>query len=768
MKTDEKQGERQEAVTASVASAAGDTCVGDASSKASSDAHASGVLSQGGKGAAGKRNFREALFEGVLRFRAPIIIVFVVASIAGGICSQFVGVDYDMNDYLPVESASTQAIDTMEEQFDGAIPNARVMVRDVSVAEALDYKAQLEAVDGVTSVTWLDDAVDVATPLAVADQDTVETYYVDGNALFSIAIEDAQRQSAVSEIRDIIGDENCMTGSAVSSAVATESTVSQIRIIAIVAVLFILFVLALTTRSWADAILVMCGLGVSVMLNNGTNLMFGTISFVTNAAGSILQIAIALDFSVFLLHRYSECRLDGKNAHDAMLEAMCRTSTAIVSSACTVMIGFLALTVMQFGIGPDLGYALAKGILISLVTVFTFTPSLYVCADKFREKLKHRSFVPSLDGFAHGVQKICIPCALVVVLLPVPAFLASTSDDINYLYGSSHIFGTETQYGADTQEIESVFGQRDTYVLMVPSGDTAAEKQLSDELHDIPQVKSIISYVDNAGSAMPEGIVGESTLSQLEGSEYSRMVITVDAAYEGDETFALVQEVRDVAQSMYPDEWLLAGEGVSTTDLMTTIMEDKDKVDLIAVGAVLAVLLLATRSISLPIILVFVIETSIWLNFSIPYYTGASEFFIAYLIVSSIQLGVTVDYAILLTDRYKEKRRVMPKQEALWQSVRSVFIPVSTSGVVLTVVGFVLSAVSTHGVLSQLGHYLGVGVLMSLVCVVVALPGFLYVLDGVIAKTTLGAHFLMPEKGAKSKESGSEGEITQARTPATK
>ena len=685
---------------------------------------------------------KRRLFAGIVAHRKALMTLFVVCALVCVPLKQLVGVNYDMNDYLPADAGSTVALDTMNEQFSGAIPNARVMVRDVSVAQALDYKEKIEAVDGVTSVTWLDDAVSLSVPLELADTDTVETYYKDGNALFSVAIEDSKRISACDEIREIVGDDNCMAGSAVSTAVATKSTVNEINVATVCAIAFVLLVLVLTTNSWIEPLIVMAGLGVAVFINSGTNLMFGTISFVTNAAGAILQVAIALDFCVFLLHRYAECRGTCANPAEDMVEALCKCSTAIISSACTVIIGFLALTVMRFQIGPDLGFALAKGIFISLLTVFLFMPGLFVAADGLITKTTHRPFIPPMTKLAGVVQKICVPLAIVFLVLPVPTFLASTSHDISYYYGSSHIFNETTKLGADTAEITEAFGANDTYVLMVPKGDTAREAQLSAALHEVPEVKSIVSYVDAASPAIPQAMAGENTLSKLEGDEYARMVVSVRAAYEGDAAFNLVDRIRGIAQDYYPDEWLLAGEGVSTTDLMQTISEDKEKVDVIAVLAVLLVLILATRSLSLPIILVFVIETSIWLNFAVPYFTGQSEFYIAYLIVSTIQLGVTVDYAILITDRYKEDRQRMGKKEALRSAIESCTVAVSTSGIVLTVVGFLLSVVSSHGILAQLGHFLGVGVLMSLLAVLFVLPGFLYACDGLIAKTTLHARFV--------------------------
>ncbi len=688
--------------------------------------------------------FKRRLFTWIVDKRIPIICIFLALTVICLVMKQFVAVNYDMNDYLPDDAASTVALDTMKEEFDGAIPNMRVMVPASSVSEAVSIKSQLLAIEGVEDVTWLDDAGSILVPLEMQDADTVDSYYKDGYALYTVTVDDETRQQTVSAVREQLGDDAALTGSAVSAAYATESTVQEIGVITIAAIAFILLVLALTTTSWALPILVLAGLGVSVAINAGTNLMFGEISFVTDAAGTILQVAIALDFSVFLLHRFEECRGVGATAAEDMVDALCKSSTAILSSGCTVIIGFLALTVMQFKIGPDLGFALAKGILISLVCVFTFVPGLLVVCNGFIEKLRHRSFVVGLDGLARAVCASCVAIACVFVLLPLPSYLASTSKDISYYYGSSHIFGGETQYGKDTQAIEDVFGQCNTYVLMVPRGDVNSEKQLSDSLVAMPNVKSVISYVDSASRLLPEGMLDADTLSLLESDNYSRMVISVEAAYEGDATFSLVNSIREVADRYYPDACKLAGEGVSTADLRSTITEDKDLVDIIAVVAVLVVLLLATRSISLPVILVFVIETSIWVNFAVPYFTGDPLFYLSYLIVSTVQLGVTVDYAILLSDRYLECRRNMGKKAAVRQTIKAVTVPVLTSGTVLMVVGFILSFVSSHGVLAMLGHYLGVGVLLSLFAVLFALPGFLYLLDPVIRKTTMKAQFADP------------------------
>ena len=653
-----------------------------------------------------------------------IIALFLILFAVCAVCQPLVAVNYDMNDYLPPESPSMAALDLMDQEYDGGIPNARVMVQDVTIPQALEYKEQLLAVDGVTDVTWLDDVASVTVPLETLDTDTVESYYKAGSALFSVTIAEEKRITAVDAIRQIIGDDNAMTGSAVSTAVATTSTVSEISTIAMIAVAFVLFVLLLTTTSFAELFLVLAGLGVAVVINAGSNLMFGKISFVTNAAGNILQLAISLDYSVFLLHRFAECRQTTADPKEAMMEALTMSTASILSSGLTTVIGFLALCLMQFLIGPDLGLALAKGVALSLITVFTFVPALILKTYKFIDKTQHRSFMPSFQGFGRFVSRVMLPMALVFTILIVPSYLASNAN--SFFYGASHIFGSKTQLGADTEKIEDTFGQQDTYVLMIPKDSTATQTKLSQALRDIPQVKSILSYVDTVGATIPE--------QYLNSDSYTRMVLTVDAAYEGDDTFSLVESIRNTAEKYYPGTWYLAGEGVSTYDLMDTVTADMVKVNLVAIGAVFVVLLFTMKSLIAPIILVLSIETAIWINLSIPYFSDQTIFYIAYLIISSIQLGATVDYAILFTDRYKEMRQTYEKKEAVVQTISAVAVSVLTSASVLTVVGFLLGAFSTHGLLSQLGYFLGKGTLCSLAIVLFVLPGLLYLFDRFIIR----------------------------------
>lgn len=683
-------------------------------------------------------------YEWTTRRPKLVILIFLLVTAICGVCKSFVAVDYNMADYLPERSPSSVALDVMEKEYDGGIPNARVMIEDVSIPEALALKEKLAQVEGVSAVTWLDDAANVLQPLETLDAALVDNYYKDGAALFTITIRDGMQVQAVEDIRAIVGDDAALSGDAVSTAEATVGTIKEVMRMSVIAVVIVFLILILTTTSWLEPLLVFAGLGVAIIISAGSNIIFGEISFVTNAAGSILQLAVSLDYSVFLIHRYEECLRENPDAHDAMVDALCQSTSAILSSGMTTVIGFLALIFMQFRIGPDLGLALAKGIAISLVTVFIFMPALILLTGRWLARMRHKSLLPDFHGFGRSVVRMMGVFTALVALTVVPCYLAS--GDNNFYYGSSHIYGPATPLGQDTAAIEKQYGKSDTYVVLVPRGDPEAEQRLSSAFCKIDAVKSVTSYTDTVGQEIPSDWLPADTRSQLLSKHYSRFVLTVDAAVEGDATFDLVEEVRATAQKYYPDAYYLAGQGPTTYDLMDTITQDMPKVNLIAIGAVFLVLLLTMRSLSLPFILVLAIETAIWINFAIPYFQGKTVFYIAYLIVSSIQLGATVDYAILFTERYTDFRRSRTKKDAVVETVAVVMPSVLTSGSTLVIVGLLLWQFSSHGILSQLGLYIGVGSLLSLAMVIFVLPGLLCLCDRLIARTTKNAKFYNSKK----------------------
>src|SRR5690625_1793481 len=338
----------------------------------------------------------------------------------------FVSVNYDMKDYLPKDYPSTEEMDVMEEEFEGAVPDTDVMMKDVTIQEALAFKEELSAIDGVSDVTWLDDAVDMRTPIEMIDEATVETYYKDGNALFSFSIRDGDEVEITDEIYELIGEDNAMIGEALNTATQQKMAFSETMFAASLLVPVIIIILILSTTSWLEPVFFLTAIGVSVLINLGTNIFLGEISFVTQAVAPILQLAVSLDYAIFLLHSFEDYRKKTKHPQEAMKRAMKRSFPAISASAATTFFGFLALTFMKFEIGADLGLNLVKGILLSFLSVMTFLPALTITFYHLIDKTKHKQLLPNKYNIGKYLIKLRIPALLIVAILIVPAFLAQS------------------------------------------------------------------------------------------------------------------------------------------------------------------------------------------------------------------------------------------------------------------------------------------------------------------------------------------------------
>ena len=678
----------------------------------------------------------------ILKHRKMIITVFVVLAVICAGLSTLVGVNYNFADYLPDDAPSTKALNIMEEEYSQPIPNMRVVIYDVTIPEALDYKEKIENAEGVKEVTWLDDSIDIYQPLELADQDTTDTWYKNSDALFSVTVSsnEDEKAAAVEAIREIIGDNNAMSGTAVTDVLSPVHTSQEIQKIILIALPIIFVILLLTTTSWFEPVLFMVTIGVAIMLNRGTNLMFGEISFVTNAAGSVLQLAVSMDYSIFLLHRFAENRQDGKPVQEAMIAAVKQSMGSILSSGLTTVTGFAALILMRFKIGPDMGYVMAKAIVFSLICVLCFLPALAISTYKLIDKTRHRPFYPAFSKFAKGVLKVRIPALTIAVLIAIPCFIAQGRND--FIYGSSRVYSTEeTQMGRDLLAVEDEYGASNPLVIMVPKGDISKEAQLNDALKSDSDVISVISYVNTVGASIPENFVPEEALSQLYSEHYSRFVVTLDTEEIEDGWADKIDRVREICEEYYGDEVLIAGDLASTEDLKDTITVDNTRVNILAILFVFVILVVNFKSITLPIILTLVIELSIWINLSVPYFQSTTLHYIGYLIISSVQLGATIDYAILLTGRYLEERKTKTRREAAAESIRACVLSLFTSAIILTIAGFVLGAVSTNLVLSQLGTLVGRGAVISFILVLFALPALLMIFDRVIEKTTAKTQF---------------------------
>ncbi|WP_093855999.1 efflux RND transporter permease subunit [Tenuibacillus multivorans] len=666
----------------------------------------------------------------------------MVLALISAIAQFTVSVNYNMADYLPEDAPSTQAMDLMEEEFDDPIANARVMIRDVSIAEAMAYKDQLESIDGVTSVTWLDDVVDLKTPIEMANQDTVESYYQDNIALFSININEGDEVAATDDIYELIGEDNAISGEAVNTAVSQKMAGKESLYAAALLVPIIIIILIMSTTSWVEPVFFLTAIGISVLINLGTNIFIGEISFVTQSVAPILQLAVSLDYAIFLLHSFSDYRKQVSDPSEAMRLAMKQSFPAIAASASTTFFGFIALTFMNFEIGADLGLNLVKGILLSFISVMVFLPALTLLFYKWIDRTQHKPIIPRFKNVGKRVMKFRIPSILLVLLLIVPAFLAQSETSFIYGVGDQP---ESTRAGADQAAIEDEFGKSTQMVLLVPKGDLAKEEELVQHLEEIPYVSSAMSYVNTVSSAIPPNYLEESMTEQFYSDNYARMILYTETDTEGDAAFSLIEAVEDQAESYY-DEVHLLGESVTLYDIKDTVEKDNTRVNLLTIIAIAVVLLVTFRSISIPVVLLLTIQAAVWINLAVPYFMDSSLVYVGYLIISTVQLAATVDYGILFTETYRNLRKEMPAMKAIKKTIDDKIFAIFISASILSSVGFILSFTSTNPIVSSIGLLLGRGALLAFLMVVFVLPAFLVIFDRIIEKTTLKAGFYKEEK----------------------
>lgn len=689
-----------------------------------------------------KRGDTRLFVDTIIKHKKGIILLFAITALLAAVAQFFVSTNYNMVDYLPDDAPSTEGLALMEEEFRSAMPNTNVLIHDVSIQEALRYKEQLASIDGVSDVSWLDDVFDIRIPLEMADTSLIETYYKDRDALFSVTIDSGAEVAATDAIYSLIGEENAVTGEAVNTATSQNMTGSETLYAAALLVPIIIIILVLSTKSWAEPLFFLTAIGVSVLINLGTNIFLGEVSFVTQSVAPILQLAVSLDYAIFLLHTFSDELDQQPSPKEAMAKAMRKSFPVIFVSALTTFFGFMSLMLMDFGIGVDLGFNLVKGIVFSFISVVVFLPALTLTCYKWIEKTKHRSFVPSFKGSGAKLLKLRIPALVLVLLLLVPSFLAQSST--TFLYGLGDL-PEQTRAGADAKRVEETFGQSTPIVLLVPNDDIAKEEKLVQELEQIPYVESVLAYANMVGAAIPSDFLDDELTSDFHSENYSRITVYTSAGVEGDIPFALVEQVREIAQNYYGDAFYTLGESATLYDMKQTISKDNQLVNVVTIITIAVVLMFMFRSISIPIILLLTIQAAVWLNLSVPYFTNEPLVFVGYLIVSTVQLAATIDYAILLMETYKHHRQAMPSFTAMKRALDEKLFPIAVSAAILSSVGFILWFTSSNPTVSSIGLLLGRGAALAFVLVILLLPALLLIADRLIEKTTHRANFYKEE-----------------------
>lgn len=675
----------------------------------------------------------------ILKHRKKVIAAVTALAVICLLITPLVPINYDVTQFLPDDADSTISLDVMNEEFSGGVPNARLMVYNITIPQALQLKKQIQEIDGVNEVLWLDDAVSVETPIEFSDKKTAETYYINNTALFTITIDENSENNAVSEIREVAGQHSAMDGLAVSDAYSGDMLITDLKKIMLIAVPIILLILLLTTTSWFEPLIFLFTIGIAIIINMGTNIFFGGISFITNGVAAILQLAVSMDYAIFILHRFAGFQKDGMNIKDAMANAMKSSIKPVFASGITTIAGFIALYAMSFKIGPDMASVMVKGVIISLLCVFILLPALTLSFYKAIEKTKHRVLIPDFRKFQELVIKFSPAALIILIVIAAPAYLAMQNNDYIYL----DIYNDErSSLGQESHAIENVFGDSANLVMLVKNGNTANESLLVSAIESEPITNSVISYVGTVGAEIPHEYVPKDSLSKLVSENYSRIVVTLDARTEDPKAFEMVDYMRLLGDHYCGEgSCFIAGQAANVYDMVNSIETDNLKVNLIAIALVFLIIMFTFRSLSLPVILVLVIESAIWINCGIFYFQGIDVYYFGYLIISSVQLGATIDYAILFANTYVSSRKENTKRRSLEKTISTAAISILTSGTILCVCGTILWLISTNGLLSQVGLFLGRGAVLSTIAVLFVLPILMIISDKIIQKTSLHPDF---------------------------
>lgn len=666
--------------------------------------------------------------------------VFALGCVFSFIAMLFVDVNYDLAEYLPHTAPSRMGLDLMEEEF-GYPGTGRIMLENVTLYEAKQYKDKLEAVDGVDQILWCDSTANIYAGEDFLSMDDIKDYYRDNCAVMDVTFVEGDTSSrtaaAIDEMQAITGGKGYFVGTAVQTKCLKETMTSEMSMIMVVVVGMIFVILCITTTAWSEPVLFLLVMGVAILINRGTNIFIGTVSFITDNVAMVLQLATSMDYSIFLLDAFSRERERGLSEEEAMTNAINEAINSIFTSSLTTVVGFLALVFMNFTIGFDLGLALAKGIVLSLLTVVFLMPALILKFAKWNDRTRHRSFLPDFTGMCQSIYRMRYLALAVMVLIAPPAYVAQRMND--FIYGNSAIGASEgTQVYKDEESISRKFGRSNMLLAMFPNTSAVTERRMSDEIEGLPYVKSVTSMAGTLPEGIPEDFLPYSITSQLHTADFGRMMIYIRTKGESEQAFQCTDEIAAVLKKYYPENAYLVGETPSTQDIKTIMTADNARVNMLSLLGVFVVVLFSFRSLAIPVVVMIPIEVAIFMNMAVSYLTGETMIYIGYITVSSIQLGATVDYSILLTNNYVASRKALPKKEACVQALKLSCSSIFTSGTIITLAGYIIYFISSTAAIGDLGHLIGRGALFSATLVLTVLPSLLVLFDRIIMSNEWG------------------------------
>ena len=677
----------------------------------------------------------------IVKFRVPILILSIILLIPAVWGYVNTRINYDVLTYLPEDIETMQGQEIMTNDF-GIGAFSMLMVDGMEDKEIVKLKEKVEKVDGVENVLWYDSLADISVPQSVLPSKLYDEYNTEDGTMMAVFFKDGtssdETMKAITEIRKITGEQCFLSGMSAIVEDTKELAEKETPLYVLIAVALSALVLAITMESIFVPVLFLLSIGIAIVYNLGTNVFFGEISYITKALAAVLQLGVTMDYSIFLMHSYQEqqVRYNGDKER-AMAHAISQTFSSVIGSSVTTVAGFIALCFMSFTLGKDIGIVMAKGVIFGVLVCVTVLPSMILCCDKLIEKTKHKPLLPDIGRISDKVTKRYVIYVVAFVILLFPA-----------IYGNNH---TGVYYNLDEslpKDLPSViantklkedYNMNTTHMILVDSSVAGSDvKKMSQEIEKVDGVKWVLGLDNLVGSGVPADMLPESVTGMLKNDKYQLLMVNSTYKVATDKVNKQIEQI-DKIMDKYDKGAMLVGEGPLTKDLINITDTDFKRVSAVSIGIVFVIILLLFKSVTIPVILVGVIEFAIFVNMGIPFYTGTKLPFVASIVIGTIQLGATLDYAILMTTRYqRERSRGAGKFDAITTAHKF-----SAQSIIVSALSFFAATIgvglySNIDMISSLCILMARGALISMVVVVLILPSLFMVFDKIIVKTSKG------------------------------
>ena len=677
----------------------------------------------------------------IVKFRVPILILSIILLIPAVWGYVNTRINYDVLTYLPEDIETMQGQEIMTNDF-GIGAFSMLMVDGMEDKEIVKLKEKVEKVDGVENVLWYDSLADISVPQSVLPSKLYDEYNTEDGTMMAVFFKDGtssdETMKAITEIRKITGEQCFLSGMSAIVEDTKELAEKETPLYVLIAVALSALVLAITMESIFVPVLFLLSIGIAIVYNLGTNVFFGEISYITKALAAVLQLGVTMDYSIFLMHSYQEqqVRYNGDKER-AMAHAISQTFSSVIGSSVTTVAGFIALCFMSFTLGKDIGIVMAKGVIFGVLVCVTVLPSMILCCDKLIEKTKHKPLLPDIGRISDKVTKRYVIYVVAFVILLFPA-----------IYGNNH---TGVYYNLDEslpKDLPSViantklkedYNMNTTHMILVDSSVAGSDvKKMSQEIEKVDGVKWVLGLDNLVGSGVPADMLPESVTGMLKNDKYQLLMVNSTYKVATDKVNKQIKQI-DKIMDKYDKGAMLVGEGPLTKDLINITDTDFKRVSAVSIGIVFVIILLLFKSVTIPVILVGVIEFAIFVNMGIPFYTGTKLPFVASIVIGTIQLGATVDYAILMTTRYqRERSRGAGEFDAITTAHKF-----SAQSIIVSALSFFAATIgvglySNIDMISSLCILMARGALISMVVVVLILPSLFMVFDKIIVKTSKG------------------------------